>query len=82
MIKLLQEVNMKHVFLINSFTVRDDLNKIIHNIKTYCEKENISYEIEQDNKVLEYYNTYNFIFYFLNQFSHRTIQPFGIIFSN
>jgi YegS/Rv2252/BmrU family lipid kinase len=40
---------MKHIFLINSFTVREDLNKIIHNIKTYCEKKNISYEIEINN---------------------------------
>ena len=41
---------MKYIFLINSFTVRDDINKLIHNIKKYCEDMNISYEIEINNE--------------------------------
>ena len=60
---------MKYVFLINSFTVKDDLNKMIHNIKTYCEEEKISYEIEINNEsnstediLKKYKRTRNIIF--------------------
>lgn len=41
---------MKYIFLVNSFTLKEDINKLIHNIKEYCEKENISYEIEINNE--------------------------------
>jgi YegS/Rv2252/BmrU family lipid kinase len=41
---------MKYIFLINSFTLRDDINKLIHNIKKYCEENKISYEIEINNE--------------------------------
>lgn len=41
---------MKYIFLVNSFTLKEDLNKLIHNIKDYCEKEKISYEIEVNNE--------------------------------
>ena len=41
---------MKYIFLINSFTLREDINKLIHNIKKYCEEIKISYEIEINNE--------------------------------
>ena len=41
---------MKYIFLINSFTLREDINKLIHNIKKYCEENKISYEIEINNE--------------------------------
>lgn len=41
---------MKYIFLINSFTIKEKLNKLIHNIKDYCVKNNINYEIEINNE--------------------------------
>ena len=41
---------MKYIFLVNSFTLKEDINKLIHNIKEYCEKEKIDYEIEINNE--------------------------------
>ena len=41
---------MKHIFLINSFTLKSDINMLIHNIKNYCEEKKISYEIEINNE--------------------------------
>lgn len=41
---------MKYIFLINSFTLKSNINYLIHNIKEYCEKESISYEIEINNE--------------------------------
>lgn len=32
---------MKHIFLVNSFTLKEDINKLLQNIKDYCEKEKI-----------------------------------------
>ena len=41
---------MKYIFLINSFTLKSDINKLIHNIKNYCEENKLSYEIEINNE--------------------------------
>lgn len=41
---------MKYVFVINSFTIKKDLNKIKANIVDYCKKNNIKYVIEINNK--------------------------------
>ena len=41
---------MKYIFLINSFTVKEKINDLIHNIKDYCVKNNINYEIEINNE--------------------------------
>jgi YegS/Rv2252/BmrU family lipid kinase len=41
---------MKYIFLINSFTLKSDINKLIHNIKNYCDENKLSYEIEINNE--------------------------------
>lgn len=41
---------MKYIFMINNFTLKEDINTLIHNIKKYCEKEKVSYEIEINNE--------------------------------
>lgn len=60
---------MKHIFLVNSFTLKTDLNELLHKIKEYCEKEKIDYEIEinnQDNpteKILKKYKKTRYVIY-------------------
>lgn len=41
---------MKYVFIINSFTVKEKINRVITRIKKYCEKNMLDYEIEINNK--------------------------------
>lgn len=41
---------MKYIFMVNSFTLKEDLNVMIHDIKEYCEKEGIDYEIEVNSE--------------------------------
>lgn len=41
---------MKYIFLVNSYTVKDKINEVLHNIKNYCDKNNIDYEIEINNE--------------------------------
>lgn len=58
---------MKHIFIVNSFTLKADLNQLLHRIKEYCEKENIEYEIEINNKdnstesILKKYKKTNYV---------------------
>ena len=60
---------MKYIFLINSFTLKENINELIHNIKEYCEKEDISYEIEINNEsnstedILKKYNKTRYIIF-------------------
>ena len=37
---------MKYIFLVNIFSFKEDINKLRNNIKEYCKKEKVSYEIE------------------------------------
>lgn len=60
---------MKYIFLVNSFTLKSDINRLIHNIKEYCDEENVSYEIEINNEsnsteeiLKKYKKTRNIIF--------------------
>ena len=60
---------MKHIFLVNSFTLKEDINKLLQNIKDYCEKEKLDYEIEINNEfnstedsLKKYKKTRNIIF--------------------
>ena len=60
---------MKHIFLVNSFTLKKDINKLLQNIKDYCEKEKLDYEIEINNEfnstedvLKKYKKTRNIIF--------------------
>ena len=60
---------MKYIFLVNSFTLKADINKLIHNIKEYCNKEKIDFEIEINNEsnstediLKKYKKTRNIIF--------------------
>ena len=41
---------MKYVFIINSFTVKKNLNKIVNNIEEYCKDNNIKYILEINSK--------------------------------
>lgn len=41
---------MKHIFIINSYTLKDQTNIVKNKIEEYCKKENISYEIEINDK--------------------------------
>ena len=43
---------MKYVFVINRFTVKKDLNKVINNIKEYSVKNKLNYIIEVKPKLL------------------------------
>ena len=42
---------MKHVFLVNSFSLKENTNKLISKIKEVCEKEKIDYSVEVNNEV-------------------------------
>ena len=41
---------MKYIFVINSFTLKDEINDIIHRIKEFSIKNNFDYEIEINNE--------------------------------
>lgn len=41
---------MKYIFIINSFTLKDKINKIIHGIKEFCIENDMEFEIEINNK--------------------------------
>lgn len=43
---------MKHIFILNSFTLKDDVEKIKQKIKDYCIRENIDYIIEVNSPKL------------------------------
>ena len=40
---------MKYIFIINSFTLKDEINKVIKKIKMYAEDNHYDYEIEINN---------------------------------
>jgi diacylglycerol kinase family enzyme len=44
---------MKHIFLINSYTVKDDVDKLKEKIKEYCKLNKIDYKIEVNGNGLE-----------------------------
>lgn len=41
---------MKYIFVINSFTLKDEINEVIHRIKDFCVKNNIEFEVEINNE--------------------------------
>ena len=41
---------MKHIFLCNSFSLKENTNKLVSKIKEVCEKEGIDFEIEVNNE--------------------------------
>ena len=41
---------MKYIFVINSFTLKDEINEIIHRIKDFCVKNNMEFEVEINNE--------------------------------
>lgn len=41
---------MKYIFVINSFTLKDEINEVIHRIKDFCVKNNMEFEVEINNK--------------------------------
>lgn len=43
-------VDMKYIFIINSFTLKDEINNIIHRIKEYSTKNKMDFEIEINNE--------------------------------
>ena len=40
---------MKYIFVINSFTLKDEINEVIHRIKDFCVKNNMEFEVEINN---------------------------------
>lgn len=41
---------MKYIFVINSFTLKDEINEIIHRIKDFCIRKNMEFEVEINNE--------------------------------
>ena len=41
---------MKYIFVINSFTLKDKINEVIHRIKDFCVKNNMEFEVEINNE--------------------------------
>lgn len=41
---------MKYIFVINSFTLKDEINEVIHKIKDFCVKNNMEFEVEINNE--------------------------------
>ena len=41
---------MKYIFVINSFTLKDEINEVIHRIKDFCVKNNMEFEVEINNE--------------------------------
>lgn len=41
---------MKYIFVINSFTLKDEINEVIHRIKDFCVKKNMEFEVEINNE--------------------------------
>ena len=41
---------MKYIFLINSFTLKDEINEVIHRIKDFCIRKNMEFEVEINNE--------------------------------
>lgn len=40
---------MRHIFILNSFTLKDELQEVINKIKDYCKQEKINYIIESNS---------------------------------
>lgn len=41
---------MKYIFVINSFTLKEEINEVIHRIKDFCIKKNMEFEVEINNE--------------------------------
>ena len=41
---------MKYIFVINSYTLKDEINEVIHRIKDFCVKNNMEFEVEINNE--------------------------------
>lgn len=41
---------MKYIFVINSFTLKDEINEVIHRIKDFCVRKNMEFEVEINNE--------------------------------
>lgn len=41
---------MKYIFIINSFTLKDEINEVIHRIKDFCVRKNMEFEVEINNE--------------------------------
>lgn len=41
---------MKYIFIINSFTLKDEINDVIHRIKDFCVRKNMEFEVEINNE--------------------------------
>lgn len=41
---------MKYIFIINSFTLKDEINEVIHRIKDFCVRRNMEFEVEINNE--------------------------------
>lgn len=41
---------MKYIFIINSYTLKDEINEVIHRIKDFCVKNNMEFEVEINNE--------------------------------
>ena len=41
---------MKYIFVINSYTLKDEINEVIHRIKDFCVKKNMEFEVEINNE--------------------------------
>lgn len=41
---------MKYIFVINSFTLKDEINEVIHRIKDFCIRKNMEFEVEINNE--------------------------------
>lgn len=41
---------MKYIFVINSFTLKEEINEVIHRIKDFCIRKNMEFEVEINNE--------------------------------
>lgn len=41
---------MKYIFVINRFTLKDEINEVIHRIKDFCIRKNMEFEVEINNE--------------------------------
>lgn len=41
---------MKYIFVINSYTLKDEINEVIHRIKDFCVKNKMEFEVEINNE--------------------------------
>jgi YegS/Rv2252/BmrU family lipid kinase len=41
---------MKYIFVINSLTLKDEINEVIHRIKDFCIRKNMEFEVEINNE--------------------------------